>query len=507
MAERSAEERERARLEREARRAAKRGEAPPTAPAPPPEPPPAKPVSRERASAPPPTPPPPPAVPEPAEAPVGSEEPETVESREPAPVEQEQPAPAATEARPPEPPLPFDEAAPRRAPAVPERGARSASERRAAAREFLHGRRGRGGGGGKGGGPKRGYALGPSRRPRVAIVAIGGGLVVLAVAWFLLSLFQPLKGDGSGDVVVTIPSGSSTSEIADILEQKGVISSAFFFRARTSLSGSGADFKAGDIPMREDMSYSAAIDALSDPAKPDTVTITIPEGLSRPEIKRLVGDSLRGDYMRASIRSPRLKPAAYGGKDAKNLEGFLFPATYELKPGQPVSVLVDRQLDTFKRELAKVDLGYAKSKNLTAYDVLTIASMIDREAQLPKERAIVASVIYNRLSQGIPLGIDATIRFATGNWSEPLKQSELAIDSGYNTRTNQGLPPGPIGNPGLAAIRAAARPAKTDYIYYVVKPCGNGAHAFSSSDAEFQRDVERYNAERARQGGKSPTDC
>lgn len=455
---RSAEERERARLEREARRAAKGSDAPP----------PTKPS---------------------------------------APIEHEEPAPAATEARPPEPPLPFEEAAPRRTPGVPERGGRSASQRRAAAREFLHGRRGGGGGGGRAGGPPRGHAPGRSRRPRLAIVAVVGGLVVVAVAWFLLSLFQPLKGDGSGEVLVAIPSGTTTGEIADILEQKGVIASAFFFRARTTLDGSGGDFKAGEIPMREDMSYAAAIDALTDPAKPDTVTITIPEGLSRPEIERLVGESLRGDYMKATISSPRLKPAAYGGRNAKSLEGFLFPATYELKPGQPVGALVDRQLDTFERELAQVDLGYAKSKNLTAYDVLTIASMIDREAQLPKERAIVASVIYNRLSQGIHLGIDATIRFATGNWSEPLTESELAIDSGYNTRTNQGLPPGPIGNPGLAAMKAAARPAKTDYIYYVVKPCGNGAHAFSSSDAEFQQDVERYNAERERQGGNSPTDC
>jgi UPF0755 protein len=487
---RSAEERERARLEREARRAAKRGEIPPTPPVP--SSPRAAPIAREQDPA-----------PDPSE-PAALEPPPPAPERVAAPIEHDEPVRVATEARPPEPPLPFDEPAPpRRTAGVPERGGRSASERRAAAREFLHGRRG----GGESGGPRRGGTGGPSRRPRVAIVAIAGGVVVLAVAWFLLSLFQPLKGDGSGEVLVTIPQGASTGEIGDILEQKGVIASAFFFRARATLDGSGSDFKAGDIPMREDMSYGAAIDALSDPAKPDTVTITIPEGLSRPEIKRLVGDSLRGDYMKASISSPRLRPPAYGGKNAKDLEGFLFPATYELKPGQAVGALVDRQLDTFKRELAKVDLGYAKSKNLTAYDVLTIASMIDREAQLPKERAIVASVIYNRLSQGIPLGIDATIRFATGNWSEPLRQSELAIDSGYNTRTNQGLPPGPIGNPGLAAIEAAARPAKTDYIYYVVKPCGNGAHAFSSSDAEFQQDVERYNAERARQGGNSPTDC
>ena len=297
------------------------------------------------------------------------------------------------------------------------------------------------------------------------------------------------------------------SDIADLLEQKDVISSAFFFRARTKLAGADGDFKAGSIPMRRDMSYGAAIDTLSDPPIPDTVTITIPEGLSRSEIKDLVGDSLRGDYLAASRRSPALDPRDYRARDATSLEGFLFPATYELKPNQPVSELVGRQLVAFKRALGGVDLRFARSKNLTVYDVLTIASMIDREAQLPRERRLVASVIYNRLSQGIPLGIDATIRFATGNWSEPLKQSELAIDSAYNTRTHQGLPPGPIGNPGLTAIEAAAHPAKTDYLYYVVKPCGDGAHAFSESDAEFQRDVERYNTARAANGGNSPTDC
>ena len=243
------------------------------------------------------------------------------------------------------------------------------------------------------------------------------------------------------------------------------------------------------------------------PPAPDVVTVTIPEGLSRAETAELVGDSLRGSYEDASRSSRVLDPADYGGRKAKDLEGFLFPATYELKPGRPVSELVDRQLVAFKRSLDQVDLRFAKDKNLTPYDVLTIASMVEREAQLPRERKLVASVIYNRLSQGIPLGIDATIRFATGNWSEPLKQSELAIDSGYNTRTNQGLPPGPIGNPGLASLQAAAHPASTDYLYYVVKPGSCGEHSFSATDAEFQRDVERYNSERAARGGKSPTDC
>jgi cell division protein YceG involved in septum cleavage len=116
-------------------------------------------------------------------------------------------------------------------------------------------------------------------------------------------------------------------------------------------------------------------------------------------------------------------------------------------------------------------------------------------------------VIENRLREGIPLGIDATIRFATNNWTRPLTQSQLAIDSPYNTRTRRGLPPGPIGSPGLAAIRAAAKPARTGFLFYVVKPGTCGEHDFSKTDAEFQRDVARYNAERERRGGKSPTNC
>jgi UPF0755 protein len=348
---------------------------------------------------------------------------------------------------------------------------------------------------------------GGARKPRTALVAIAGGLVVLVAAWFLLSLFQPFKGDGSGEVTVEIPRGASVSEIGDMLERRGVISSAFFFRARVSLAGKADQFKAGAIPMREDMSYGAAIDTLVSPPTPDVVTVTIPEGLSRSEAEDVVGDSLRGDYGDASRASDVLDPRDYGAKGAKSLEGFLFPATYELKPGRPVQELVDRQLITFKRELDKVDMRYARSKNLNVFDVVTIASMVEREAMLPRERSLVASVIYNRLSQGIPLGIDATIRFATDNWSEPLTQSELATSSPYNTRTNQGLPPGPIGNPGLASLQAAANPAKTDYLYYVVKPGTCGEHSFSETDAEFQQDVERYNSERAARGGKSPTDC
>ncbi len=156
--------------------------------------------------------------------------------------------------------------------------------------------------------------------------------------------------------------------------------------------------------------------------------------------------------------------------------------------------------------MSQVDLSYAKKKNLTPYDVLIIASMIDKEVQVPKERPLVAAVIYNRLSQGMTLGIDATTRFETGNYTEQIPQSDLEADTPYNTRLNAGLTPTPIGNPGLAAIKAAASPAKVPLHFFVVKPGTCGEHSFTASEAEFNRLAAEYQQALQAQG-ESPTEC
>jgi uncharacterized YceG family protein len=453
---RTAEERERARLERQARRAAARGEPAPEPP-PPDEPPPDE---------------PPPDEPPPAE-----------------PLSAEPPRP-------------------------PRRAARDrAADRAAAARVALRARR------------KRQQAAGAARPPRpprerrprgergprstvfrVALVA--GVVLALVVAWFLLSLFQPFRGDGEGVVRVQIPTGASVTRIGEILEDNGVVSSAFFFRARVTVGGDRGDLKPGSYKLARDMSYGAAIEALSEGPPKNIVTVTIPEGRSRGEIAPIVeGAGLTGSYGRASVRSPAIDLRRYRAGGAKSLEGFLFPATYELKRGAGAADLVAKQLEAFKTQFAKVDLRAARRKNLTPYDVLIIASMVEREAGVARDRPLIASVIYNRLKAGMPLGIDATIRYALNNWTQPLKVSELASPTPYNTRTNAGLPPGPIGNPGLESIQAAAGPASTDYLFFVVKACGEGEHVFTETDAQFQREVDRYEAERERQGGRSPTDC
>jgi uncharacterized YceG family protein len=355
---------------------------------------------------------------------------------------------------------------------------------------------------------------GPAARRRVRQKLLVGisFLVAVAVVFLAVLLYQPFTGDGGAAVRVTIPAGASAGDVGDVLAGADVVDSGLLFEIRATLAGKRSELRSGPHTLRKGMSYGAAIDALSArraaTAPPATLDITIPEGRSRSETAPLARKAgVSGDYLRASRRSAELRPRHYNAPRGATLEGFLFPATYELTGRATAGELVAKQLQAFKQNFASVDLRRARRKNLTRYDVLVIASMVEREAQLARERPVIAAVIYNRLSDGMPLGIDATVRFATNNWTRPLRRSELDSDSPYNTRKRAGLPPGPIGNPGLASIRAAARPANVDYLYYVVKPGTCGEHAFSSSDAEFQADVARYNSARAQRGGNSPTTC
>jgi UPF0755 protein len=258
------------------------------------------------------------------------------------------------------------------------------------------------------------------------------------------------------------------------------------------------------------MSYGGAIEALTTASGiGPTIHVAIPEGRSVSETVPIVKRAgLTGDYTAATRSSPYVDPRRYRAPaGTTTLEGFLFPATYELKPHAPVDGLVAQQVKAFKSAFASVDLRYARSKHLTPYDVLIIASMVEREATVARERPLIAAVIYNRLRKRIQLGIDATIRYALNNWTRPLRVSELETPSPYNTRKRLGLPPTPIGNPGLASIEAAAHPAHAPYLYYVVKVCGNGAHRFSSTNAQFQRDVTAYKVARAKRGGRDPSHC
>ena len=233
--------------------------------------------------------------------------------------------------------------------------------------------------------------------------------------------------------------------------------------------------------------------------------IVFPEGFTRRQMAERI-TAVNGIAKRRRKVTTRLKAARFlaltgehplpgifaGDRRARPLEGFLFPATYEFTAKTTTAQLIDRLLGTFQRNWAKVDLAYAKSKNLTPYDVLIIASMIEEETIAPEERPLVAAVIYNRLKARMALGIDATIRYGLGvPGTESLRESHLNSDNPYNTREHPGLPPTPITNPGLASIRAAARPARKNFLYFVRKP-DKVHHFFTASKDEFDRKSCEY---------------
>jgi len=239
-----------------------------------------------------------------------------------------------------------------------------------------------------------------------------------------------------------------------------------------------------------------------------TEDVVIPEGLTIAQIADVAKKAgLEGDYEKAVDKAAKKFPLKkYDASDAENMEGFLFPATYEVEKGAPVGDLVAKQLEAFQQYFDPINLKYAEKKNLTPYDVLKIASMIEKEVQVDSERDNVAAVIYNRLAAGDTLGIDATLRYGLEKYDGQLLESELQSDNPYNTRVIAGLPPTPIANPGVASMEAAAKPAQTDDYFFVVKPGTCGEHFFTDSSEEFDQAAAEYQAALQAEGG-SPTEC
>jgi UPF0755 protein len=232
------------------------------------------------------------------------------------------------------------------------------------------------------------------------------------------------------------------------------------------------------------------------PPPPKPFRVVFPEGFTRQQMGLRVQAvaKIADAEHRGRVRLNRFAYLAatreahvpcVGRAEQKDLEGFLFPATYDFLRGTTSKQLVQAQLQALCRNFLKIDMSYARSKNLTPYDVLKIASMVEREASVPSERPLVAAVIYNRLHNHMQLGIDATLRYGLHiPATKSITKSELASSNPFNTRRFFGLPPTPIANPGLASLEAAAHPAKVGYLYYVRKP-DHKHHFFTASASAF----------------------
>jgi UPF0755 protein len=288
-------------------------------------------------------------------------------------------------------------------------------------------------------------------------------------------------------VTVTVLSGEGTREVADALERLGVIDNAGRFRRLAEQRGLDAALRPGTYQLTTGMSENQVLDILV--KGPNTRSLTIPEGFSQRQIAdklAAVGHFDRAEVLRA-LHDPRLV-SPYRPRD-KPLEGLLFPLTYQIGQGDTPTTVVQAMLDQLQLVLSKYDLPAARPAGLqlSPYQILIVASLIEAEAKVPADRPKIATVIYNRLKRDIPLQVDPTVQYAWALRGHPkprLGLADLRIGSPYNTYRVRGLPPTPIDSPGEESIRAALHPAGANWLYYVVI-ASDGHHAFTASYQQF----------------------
>ncbi|MDI6799501.1 MAG: endolytic transglycosylase MltG [Actinomycetota bacterium] len=324
-------------------------------------------------------------------------------------------------------------------------------------------------------------------------------LVSLFIFSLLISII-PIKivGLNSSDldrlVLIEAPSGSGVTEIAEKLAKGGVIPSRFKFTLFTLLGGQGANLKSGNYIMSEEMSYFDVIDRLvKGPKMSDKklFTVVIPEGFTAKQIAARFENIM--DLDRLKLENMLLDgesldfgvPTVVNERPTGSLEGYLFPKTYLFTEGDDESSVVQEILSQFNREVSSVRLKKVMGKEYSLHEILTIASLIEKEVKVESERELVSAVIHNRLKKGMALQICATVQYVLPERKEELTLADLKFDSPYNTYLHPGFPPGPICNPGLSSIKAALNPASVDYLYYVLTDSA-GNHTFTSSYEEFQ---------------------
>lgn len=341
------------------------------------------------------------------------------------------------------------------------------------------------------------YGREPKKVRRIGrwLVALSVLALMMLVAVAGAGLWIKGQVDPSGPpgaaVVFNIPNGSTTSQIADKLAEANILSSGEVFRWYLRFKG-GGPFEAGQYHLKESSSMGNVVAVLEKgPDLPPAYNLTIPEGLWVSEIAKRVDkvETLDGATFLELANGGTVR-SLFQPDGVTTLEGLLFPETYRIEEGEDEEGLLRRLVDTFDQVAS--ELGYADAParvGVSPYEAIIVASLVESEAKVDEDRPKIARVIYNRLEQGIPLGIDATFYYVLGEDRKgtSLRQSDLEMDSPYNTRTNAGLVPTPIAAPGRASLEAAMNPEPGDWLYYVLADA-DGHHAFSNDYDQFLRD-------------------
>jgi UPF0755 protein len=333
----------------------------------------------------------------------------------------------------------------------------------------------------------RGAHRGKAGRGPLIILLV---VLVLAAGGFGLYRYAVGASGPTRPVSLEIAEGSTAADVGQLLEDRGVIRSAVAFRISAQLRGFGSDIQAGAYRLTTNMPIAGVFDLLEAGPIVDTVSLTVPEGLELSEIAATVGESLGLDAGRfeREATSGRYALDPYLPEGTETLEGFLFPKTYEFgTEGLDEPTVIERLLAQFESEASTLDWGATEELGLTHYETVIVASLIEREARVAQDRAKISAVIHNRLAEGMPLQIDATVQYALPEGNRELTFEDYEFESPYNTYLRPGLPPTPIASPGLASLEAALNPADADFLYFVVIDPETGRHAFAETYDEFLR--------------------
>lgn len=311
-------------------------------------------------------------------------------------------------------------------------------------------------------------------------------------AWFYLD--PTPRANSRPPATVVVREGEGWTEVTERLHQAGIVRRPLTFKALVLLSGERAGLMPGRYQLEVGTSSRDLITALTDPSSAST--IVVPEGWREEQVgEALVKEGLATEAeWRAAVANPPQVRVLANRPQESGLTGYLYPGTYRFTEQDVAQQMVrEATLALQERLTGEIRAGLQK-QGLSLHEGLTLASIVEREAQVPRERPVIASVYLNRLREGMRLQADPTTQYAVGTpgewWKQGLTRSDLQSPSPYNTYVHEGLPPGPICSPGIASIEAVAFPEETSYLYFVAR--GDGGHAFSQTYEEHERNVQRY---------------
>lgn len=319
------------------------------------------------------------------------------------------------------------------------------------------------------------------------------------ILWLIIFVTACGKGDGTGPTLpVQVPPGASFAQITDTLVSRAVVSNGTFFRLYARIKGTDARVRPGTYGFRKGQSWQSILDDFRE-GRVMTAKLVVPEGFSLDKIAKRIAEVTRRDSTRILDLLTSDTAARKFGVPGPTLEGYLYPATYDFPLGAHPDSVITRMVRVYKRYWTPARQARADSMKLSEREVITLASIVEKEAKRPQEMPTISSVYHNRLRIKYPLQADPTVQYALGSHRARLLYRDIraAKDNPYNTYVIRGLPPGPIGSPSERAIDATLYPAQTKYLYFVAR--SDGSHIFTNSLAEHNRAKAMVRAERAKQ--------